>query len=165
MLHLVLALVEYCHATNFDAGRGERLLKDFFKELARNSQQRGQAIFTEQLAKRMFEKQLIQKAMDSMSDDFDNTNDVDEQAESGHLLTGSLPGFIIEYDDRAKGCSFRWLGSNKHVHVHPVVLSYFGKEWDSLFGNFTDAINCYTELAHSRPIQITKTAVLGMTGP
>jgi hypothetical protein len=51
MLHLVLALVEYCHATNFDAGWGERLLKDFFKELARNSQQRGQAIFTEQLAK------------------------------------------------------------------------------------------------------------------
>jgi hypothetical protein len=31
----------FCHAENFDAGTGERHLKDVFKNVARNSQQRG----------------------------------------------------------------------------------------------------------------------------
>jgi hypothetical protein len=37
MLHLVIPLKEYCHALNFDTGRGEQLLKVFFKDLAKKT--------------------------------------------------------------------------------------------------------------------------------
>jgi hypothetical protein len=37
-LHLAIALVFFRHAQNFDAGSGERLLKDFFKKLAQTCQ-------------------------------------------------------------------------------------------------------------------------------
>ena len=151
LLHLILNLLSFCHSSNFDAGRGERLLKDFFKDLARNSQQRGQQIFTEQLAKRMYEKQLIQKAMDSITGCgiLDNLpGDLVDQTKSRHFLVGSSPSFVIEHNQRAKRCSFRWLGENKNVHVHPVVLSFFAKEWESLTGNATETIDCYTEFSH-----------------
>jgi hypothetical protein len=41
LLHFPLMLFLFCHAKNFDAGTGERHLKDVFKDVARNSQQRG----------------------------------------------------------------------------------------------------------------------------
>ena len=49
-LHLVIALVFFRHAQNFDAGSGERLLKDFFKKLAQTCQQRGQDTFIHQVS-------------------------------------------------------------------------------------------------------------------
>ena len=151
LLHLILHLLSFVHSSNFDASRGERLLKDYFKELARNSQQRGQQIFTEQLAKRFYEKQLIRKAMDSIlggSIVKSLTSGVVQQSESRHSLVGSSPSFVIDHDDIAKGCSFRWLGSNKNVRVHPAVLSFFAKEWESLVGNAMQFIECYTEFSH-----------------
>jgi hypothetical protein len=41
LLHFPLMLFFFCHAENFDAGTGERHLKDVFKDVARNSQQQG----------------------------------------------------------------------------------------------------------------------------
>jgi hypothetical protein len=52
LLHLVSGLYLFVHAKNFDAGRGERLLKDFFKIYASRSQERGRNIFISQVSKR-----------------------------------------------------------------------------------------------------------------
>ena len=76
------------------------------------------------------------------------TSGVVQQSESRHSLVGSSPSFVIDHDDIAKGCSFRWLGSNKNVRVHPAVLSFFAKEWESLVGNAMQFIECYTEFSH-----------------
>jgi hypothetical protein len=54
----------FVHAKNFDAGRGEHLLKDFFnKRYASRSQERGRDIFISQVAKRAQEKMLLDKAL------------------------------------------------------------------------------------------------------
>jgi hypothetical protein len=45
LLHFPLMLFFFRHAENFDARTGERHLKDVFKDIARNSQQRGQDTF------------------------------------------------------------------------------------------------------------------------
>jgi hypothetical protein len=50
------------HAENIDASMGEHHLKDIFKEIARNSQQRGQDTFLSQCATRMHEKLIMTKA-------------------------------------------------------------------------------------------------------
>jgi hypothetical protein len=44
-LHMVIALVFFCHTQNFDASSGKRLLKDFIKKLAQMCQQCGQDTF------------------------------------------------------------------------------------------------------------------------
>jgi len=145
MLHLILSLLEYTHASNFDARQGKRLLKEFFKELARNSQQRGQAIFTEQMAKRMSEKQVIQKALASMASDIVEEHEAVDREEHQCELS---PSFTLEYSPAAEGCTFRWLGANKSVQVHRVVLSYFEREWATVVGLESNALNCFTELIH-----------------
>jgi hypothetical protein len=53
----------FVHAKNFDAGWGERLLKDFFKRYASRSQERGRDIFISQVAKCAQEKMLLDKAL------------------------------------------------------------------------------------------------------
>jgi hypothetical protein len=52
---------------NYDAGRGERLLKYFFKELASTCQQQSGDEFIEQVAKRMEDRQSLTKAIDSLN--------------------------------------------------------------------------------------------------
>jgi hypothetical protein len=52
----------FCHAKNFDAGTRERHLKDVFKDVTRNSQQRGQDTFLCQVGARMHEKLIMTKA-------------------------------------------------------------------------------------------------------
>jgi hypothetical protein len=52
LLHFPLMLFFFCHAKNFDAATGERHLKDAFKDVARNSQQRGQDTFLCQVGAR-----------------------------------------------------------------------------------------------------------------
>jgi hypothetical protein len=56
LLHFPLILFFFHHAENFDAGTGERHLKDVFKDVTRNSQQRGQDTFLHQVGARMHEK-------------------------------------------------------------------------------------------------------------
>jgi hypothetical protein len=62
LLHFPLMLFFFCHAKNFDAGTGERHLKDVFKDVARNSQPWGQGMFLCQVGARMHEKLIMIKA-------------------------------------------------------------------------------------------------------
>jgi hypothetical protein len=55
------------HAMNWDAGRGERLLKPFFKDTAVTCQQRNTDVFVTQLAARAQEKLVLAKAILSTS--------------------------------------------------------------------------------------------------
>jgi hypothetical protein len=50
------------HAKNFDARNGERHLKDAFKDVTRNSQQRGQDSFLCQVGACIHEKLIMTKA-------------------------------------------------------------------------------------------------------
>ena len=52
----------FCHAENIDAGTDEHHLKDVFKDITHNSQQRGQDTFLSQCATRMHEKLIMMKA-------------------------------------------------------------------------------------------------------
>ena len=60
LLHFPLMLFFFCHAKNFDAGSRERHLKDVFKDVAKNSQQRGQDTFLHQVGAHMHEKLMEQ---------------------------------------------------------------------------------------------------------
>jgi hypothetical protein len=153
MLHLVIHLKEYCHASNFDAGRGEQLLKSFFKDLTKNCQQRGQTVFTEQLVECMFEKWLIQKALYSINGCNTQGEAPDLDLPGRHSIVGMSPSFIMEHFPTTKHCSFRWLGSNESVQVHPTVLSFFGKQWETLLGESSNTLDCYTEF----PVTLTGT--------
>jgi hypothetical protein len=62
LLHFPLMLFFFHHAENFDAGTGERHLKDVFKDVARNRQQWGQDTFLRQVGARMHEKLIMTKA-------------------------------------------------------------------------------------------------------
>jgi hypothetical protein len=61
VLHFPL-MIFFHHAENIDAGMGEHHLKDIFKDIACNSQQRGQDTFLSQCATRMHEKLIMTKA-------------------------------------------------------------------------------------------------------
>jgi hypothetical protein len=62
VLHFPLMIFFFCHAENIDAGMGEHHLKGIFKDVACNSQQRGQDTFLNQCATRMHEKLIMTKA-------------------------------------------------------------------------------------------------------
>jgi hypothetical protein len=62
VLHFPLMIFFFCHAENIDAGTGEHHLKDVFKDVACNSQQRGQDTFLSQCTTRMHEKLIMTKA-------------------------------------------------------------------------------------------------------
>jgi hypothetical protein len=68
-LHFAIALVFFCHTQNFDAGSGERLLKDFFfKKLAQTLQQRGQDAFIHQVSCRLQTLMTLRKARNATKD-------------------------------------------------------------------------------------------------
>jgi hypothetical protein len=101
----------------------------------------------------MFEKKLIDKAMDAIHgiDDHPLSSQwlVAESPETNHELVGR-PSYHLEYCVLTKGCRFRWLGSNKTVQIHPVVLSYFGANWEAACkgGDKNATLNCFTDLRH-----------------
>jgi hypothetical protein len=59
ILHLLITLVFFWHASQYDAGPGEHLLKDFFKDVARRSQQQGNGVFIGHVASWMHEKMVL----------------------------------------------------------------------------------------------------------
>jgi hypothetical protein len=66
-LHLVIHLLFFHHAMNWDAGRGKRLLMPFFKDTAVTCQQQNMDVFVTQLAARAQEKLVLAKAILSTS--------------------------------------------------------------------------------------------------
>ena len=143
LLHLVFGLYLFVHAKNFDAGRGERLLKDFFKRYASRSQERGRDVFISQVAKRAQEKMLLDKALlcSSMA-----TNFTPEKRKAFIVPTlPSKPSFVLRYTSTTRACTSTWLGSNKSVEVHPMITTTFGWKWGDIIGRDITALPCYTE--------------------
>jgi len=62
LLHLVLHIDDYGSPLNFDAGTGERGLKEWVKKFARTVQFQGQHTYSTQIATRVHESAIIQKA-------------------------------------------------------------------------------------------------------
>jgi hypothetical protein len=69
VLHFPLMIFFFHHTENIDAGMGESHLKDVFKDIAHNSQQRGQDTFLSQCATRMHEKLIMMKAKTLLGSD------------------------------------------------------------------------------------------------
>lgn len=105
-------------------------------------------MFTEQLVECMFEKWLIQKALYSINGCNTQGEAPDLDLPGRHSIVGMSPSFIMEHFPTTKHCSFRWLGSNESVQVHPTVLSFFGKQWETLLGESSNTLDCYTEFLH-----------------
>jgi len=156
ILHLPIALVFFRHASQYDAGPGECLLKDFFKEVARRSQQRGDGVFIGQVARQMHEKMVLSKAS-AVTHALERipSNDVDTATSNGNVSENDMsfpekPAYTLQYSPETAGCTFVWNHSNKATQVHPVVLSWFGKYWKNAVGKDMEELDCFTELISGR---------------
>ena len=153
LLHVVLLLKYYLHCQNFDAGRGERLLKDFFKAPAVTSQQRGQGVFVRQVAKNMQEKMVMDKAHEAVVGASEYRKRMALNAlpsaapDDGHPTVEGGVAFKVRYHSTTRSCSFEWRLKNKTTQVHPVLLSHLGKKWDQTVGStLVSELECYTEI-------------------
>jgi len=75
----------------------------------------------------------------------------EEEEVAHHQLVGK-PSFIVDYSPALGGCGFRWLKENKSVQVHPIVLTFFGKDWASHVGKQRNSVDCYTEFTHKNGV-------------
>jgi hypothetical protein len=152
-LHLAIALVFFQHAQNFDAGSGERLLKDFFKKLAQMCQRRGQDTFIHQVSCHLQTLMMLRKARNA-SQGYSNIVEQRRKEElpvvvpEHHLNGGHL--YSIVHDLHTKGCTFQMHSSNKGTQVHPAILSWLGKNWKKVVSsdNSCLTLHCFTEYIH-----------------
>ena len=157
-LHIVICLIFFHHSMNYDAGRGERLLKYFFKELASTCQQRSGDEFIEQVAKRMEDRQSLTKAIDSLNPGSVYEGILERRREEQEAANrkvshsfGVLSGYSLERGDPQTPCSFTWNGSNQSVQIHPVVLRWVAENWNEQTLGETynhQILNCFTEYIH-----------------
>jgi hypothetical protein len=144
--------VFFWHASQYDARPGKHLLKDFFKDVARRSQQWGNGVFIGQVASRMHEKMVLCRASAIMHAlEHLPSNDVDPATSNGSISNNdiSFPEkqvYTLWYSPETAGCTFVWNHSNKATQVHPVVLSWFGKYWHEAVGEDVDKLDCFMEL-------------------
>lgn len=143
LLHLPLGLYLFVHSQNFDASRGERLLKDFFKRFASRSQERGRDIFITQVAKRAQEKLILDRALLCSSK---TSNFLPPTRKEGILsVLPKQPSFQLNYSHTTRCCVAKWLGNNKDVMVHPMITTLFGWKWKDIVGRSINTLSCYTE--------------------
>jgi hypothetical protein len=135
-LHLVIHLLYFHHAMNWDAGRGERLLKPFFKDTAVTCQQRNTNVFISQLAARAQEKLVLAKAIQSISKNANYDSILEGrrelEKEQTRRVRHTFPvktGFIITFHNDDDKCEFEWEGSNKLVQMHPSILWWMASNW------------------------------------
>jgi hypothetical protein len=175
ILHLPITLVFFSHASQYDAGPGERLLKDFFKDVARRSQQWGNGVFIGQVARQMHEKMVLCRAS-AVTHALERipSNDIDHATNNGNVSNSDISfpekqAYTLHYSPDTARCTFIWNHSNKATQVHPVVLSWFGKYWHEAVGDDVNQWDCFTELKSgisiSRLTQTTKTGGPGIIGP
>ena len=62
-LHMGINIPEYGWFMQYDAGMGERGLKDWAKKISKTAQKRGNAIFLQQTCARIYDAQVLAKAM------------------------------------------------------------------------------------------------------
>jgi hypothetical protein len=96
----------------------------------------------------MYEKRLIEKALYSINGCVTQGVALDLDLPGSHSIVGVSPSFTVQHFPTTKRCLFRWLGSNKSVRVHPTVLLFLGKQWETLVGGSTSTLECYTEFLH-----------------
>jgi hypothetical protein len=152
-LHLAIALVFFRHAQNFDAGSGERLLKDFFKKLAPTCQQRGQDTFIHQFSCHLQTLMTLRKARNaspgySILIEWRRKEELPAVVPDHRLNGGHL--YSIVHDLHTKGCTFEMHSSNKGTQVHPAVLSWLGKNWKKVVSSNNSCLilRCFTEYVH-----------------
>ena len=159
-LHLVIHLLHFHHAMSWDAGRGERLLKPFFKDTAVTCQQRSTDVFITQLAARAQEKLVLSKALLSTSKRASHETILETRArfqqEQTRQATYKFPvksGYSLTLHDSAATCEFRWDGTNAMVQIHPVILSWMAQNWhDEVVPVGHGAVlRCHTECKYEGP--------------
>ena len=162
ILHIVDSILLFGSPSNWDAGIGERGLKDWAKIPSGTAQRRGQASFNLQTALRNAEAQAMKTAMAAMGIVGGSprhrvcgtsyfSNNVTSQAPE-QLVIG-LPKFRIQFMTGTGQATGEWLGKRKqrgHVEVHPLLLDFFtrlNKQRD--VGNNGEPIMGFTEYRRS----------------
>jgi hypothetical protein len=104
---------------NWDAGRGKRLLKPFFKDTTETCQQRNTDVFITQLATRAQEKLVLAKALLSTSQKACHEAIIETrrslQEEQTRPVSYNFPiksGFTLTFHDINAKCEFQWDGTN-----------------------------------------------------
>ncbi len=160
LLHFPLMLFFFCHAENFDAGTGERHLKDVFKDVARNSQQQGQDTFLHQVGARMHEKLILTKAKQfsvGMAEyNSAKQHNVASPTNASNDITHTLQHnkmHVISYHETNHNngwnmgrCTAHLTGMNPSSQIHPVILSWLADNWETKIGSDRESIKCYMEM-------------------
>ena len=159
-LHLVISLLFFHHVMNWDAGRGERLLKPFFKDTAVTCQQQNTDVFITQLAARAQEKLVLAKALLSTSKKACHEAIIETrrslQEEQTRPVSYNFPiksGFTLTFHDINAKCEFQWDGTNELVQIHPVVLWWMSANWHDgvVFEGHGTILHCLTECRYQGP--------------
>ena len=159
-LHLVIHLLYFHHAMNWDAGRGERLLKPFFKDTAVTCQQRSTDVFTTQLAARAQEKLVLAKALLSSSwrasyEAILETRSSlqQEQTRQASYKFPVKTGYTLILHDCDAKCEFQWEGTNTMVQIHPVFLWWMAQNWheEVVPQGHGAVLHCHTECKYEGP--------------
>jgi hypothetical protein len=160
LLHFPLMLFFFCHAKNFDAGTGERHLKDVFKDVARNSQQWEQDTFLLQVGARMHEKLIMTKAkqfsVGMAKYYYGKHHNAPSSCGASNDITHTLPHnkmYVISYHEtnhtngRHMGsCTAHLTGMNPSTQIHPIILSWLAHNWEIEIRSDQDSIECYMEM-------------------
>jgi hypothetical protein len=150
LLHFPLMLFFFRHAENFNAGTRERHLKDVFKDVARNSQQRGQDTFLCQVGAPMHVKLIMTKAKQfyvGMAEYFSckhhnraSLTDASNEDITHTLLHNKM--YVISYHEtnytngqHTGGCTACLIGMNPSNQIHPVILSWLADNWEIEIGS------------------------------
>jgi hypothetical protein len=151
------------HAEIFDAGTGERHLKDVFKDVtrSRNSQQQwGQDTFLCQVGARMHEKLIMTKAIQfsvgMAKYYYGKHHNAPSWGDASNDITHTLPHnkmYVISYHEtnhsngrHTGSCTARLTGMNPSTQIHPVILSWLADNWEIEIGSDQDSIQCYMEM-------------------
>jgi hypothetical protein len=148
VLHFPLMIFFFCHAENIDAGMDEHHLKDVLKDIACNSQQRGQDTFLSQCATRMHEKLIMTKAkhyseaMEALCIELPTDIGSHDPPTSGNAngVRHTLPQgrmYIISHHNTTSvtdangqvlgSCTVELKGMNTSTEIHCAILSWLGK--------------------------------------
>ena len=149
---------DYGSPLNFDAGAGERGLKEWAKKFAKTVQFRGQNTYNTQIANRVFEASIIQKALIFSKND--GTMFVPPTIESSeesieHDVSIKLNRFCFQYswsieNNRVECVPNQKLSSNSNLipFVHPLVHQHFDKKFQEMTQDeaISSKFRCYVEM-------------------
>ena len=171
LLHIAHGIDQYGSTLNFDAGTGERGLKEWVKQLVTTVQFRDVRTYNSQLADRVVETSLWNK-INQMYSFMDTNCDTTNQDEEEDVNINDDTEVGGESEDHGKNqlvlphynYMFQWNPENKRVeclnnkkkrmgsrmggHVHPTVVTYFDKQFKDVADEdrSVHVYLCYTEI-------------------